>query len=81
MKNRHILRLQQGECSIETGFVFSDLLTNYERIADHCSNIAVCLIEVANDSFETHEYLSHVKFDGENDFVERYENYKQKYRI
>ncbi len=81
MKNRHILRLQQSECSIETGFVFSDLLTNYERVADHCSNIAVCLIEVANDSFETHEYLSHVKFDGENDFVTRYEEYKQKYRI
>ena len=81
MKNRHVLRLQEGDCSIETGFVFSDLLTNYERIADHCSNIAVCLIEVANDSFETHEYLSHVKFDGENDFVARYEEYKEKYRI
>lgn len=81
MKNRHIMRLQQGECSIEAGFVFSDLLTNYERVADHCSNIAVCLIEVANDSFETHEYLSHVKFDGENDFVERYEEYKKKYVI
>ncbi len=81
MKNRHIMRLQQGDCSIEAGFVFSDLLTNYERVADHCSNIAVCLIEVANDSFETHEYLSHVKFDGENDFVERYEEYKKKYVI
>ena len=81
MKNRHINRLQQGECSIEAGFVFSDLLTNYERIADHCSNIAVCLIEVANDSFETHEYLSHVKHDGENDFVARYEEYKKKYQI
>ncbi len=81
MKNRHIMRLQQGDCSIEAGFVFSDLLTNYERVADHCSNIAVCLIEVANDSFETHEYLSHVKFDGENDFVERYEEYTKKYII
>ncbi len=81
MKNRHVLRLQQGECSIETGFVFSDLLTNYARVADHCSNIAVCLIEVSNDSFETHEYLSHVKFDGENDFVAKYEEYKKKYSI
>jgi len=81
MKNRHVNRLQQGECSIETGFVFSDLLANYARIADHCSNIAVCLIEVANDSFETHEYLSHVKHDGENDFVARYEEYKKKYSI
>ena len=81
MKNRHIMRLQEGSCSIEAGFVFSDLLTNYERVADHCSNIAVCLIEVANDSFETHEYLSHVKFDGENDFVARYEEYTKKYVI
>jgi len=81
MKNRHVNRLQQGECSIETGFVFSDLLANYARVADHCSNIAVCLIEVANDSFETHEYLSHVKHDGQNDFEARYEEYKKKYSI
>lgn len=81
MKNRHIQRVRKNECSIETGFVFSDLLTNYERIADHCSNVAVCLIEVANDSFETHEYLSNVKGSGENDFAQRYEAYKQKYVI
>lgn len=81
MKSHHIVRLQKDECTIETGFVFSDLITNYERVADHCSNIAVCLIQVANDSFDTHEYLSHVKGDGENDFVERYEAYKNKYRI
>lgn len=81
MKSRHVLRLQHAECTIETGFVFSELLTNYERVADHCSNVAVCLIQIANDSFETHEYLSHVKGDGENDFVERYETFKKKYRI
>ena len=81
MKNRHIQRVRKNECSIETGFVFSDLLTNYERVADHCSNVAVCLIEVANDSFETHEYLSNVKGSGGNDFAQRYEAYKQKYVI
>lgn len=81
MKARHIVRLQKDECTIETGFVFSDLISNYERVADHCSNVAVCLIQIANDSFDTHEYLSHVKGDGENDFVERYETYKNKYRI
>lgn len=81
MKSRHVKRLQQGTCTIETGFVFSDLITNCERIADHCSNIAVCLIQVANDSFDTHEYLNHVKADGENDFVSRYETFKEKYRI
>lgn len=81
MKRRHIARLQADECTIETGFVFSDLVTNYERVADHCSNIAVCLIQVANDSFDTHEYLNHVKADGENDFVSRFEAFKEKYRI
>lgn len=81
MKARHISRLQQGECTIETGFVFSDLITNYERIADHCSNIAVCLIQIANDSFETHEYLDHVKHDGQNDFEERFKAYSEKYSI
>ncbi len=81
MKARHVQRVRQNECSIETGFIFSDLLTNYERVADHCSNVAVCLIEIAHDSFETHEYLSHVKADGENDFAKHYEAYKQKYVI
>ncbi len=81
MKAHHVKRLQQGICTIETGFVFSDLITNCERVADHCSNIAVCLIQVANDNFDTHEYLNHVKADGENDFVSRYESYKAKYRI
>ena len=81
MKSHHIKRLQSGECTIETGIVFSDLVTNYERVADHCSNVAVCLIQVSNDSFDTHEYLNHVKSDGENDFEENYEMYKNKYRI
>ncbi len=81
IKNNHIQRLKEGGCTVELGFVLSDLLTNYERIADHCSNIAVCLIEIAHGSFETHEYLSHVKSDGENDFTERYDAYKKKYSI
>ncbi len=81
LKRNHIKRLQTNECTIETGFVFSDLVANYERVADHCSNIAVCLIQVANDSFETHDYLHHVKDDGENNFVAQYEKYKEKYYI
>lgn len=81
MKSQHIMRLQSAECTIETGFIFSDLITNYERVADHCSNIAVCLIQVANDSFNTHEYLHHVKENGENDFINRYNFYKNKYQI
>ena len=80
IKNGHISRLRQGDCTVELGFILSDLLTNYERISDHCSNIAVCLIEIANDSFETHEYLSQVKSSGE-EFNKMYEVYNQKYYI
>ncbi len=81
MKSKHILRLQSAECTIETGFIFSDLITNFERIADHCSNISVCLIQISNDSFDTHEYLGRVKNEGENDFEKHYKLYKDKYRI
>ncbi len=80
IKNGHISRLRQGDCTVELGFILSDLLTNFERISDHCSNIAVCFIEIANDSFETHEYLSRVKSSGE-EFNKMYEAYAQKYHI
>ena len=81
IKSGHIDRLRQGDCTVELGFVLSDLLTNYERISDHCSNIAVCIIEISSDSFETHEYLSHLKSGEEAGFVNLYENYKQKYSL
>ena len=81
IKNNHILRLRDGNCTVEMGFILSDLLTNCERVADHCSNIAVCLLEMENNSFETHEYLNHVKNEGENEFFEQYDAYKQKYYI
>ena len=80
IKNGHIDRLRQGDCTMELGFILSDLLTNYERIADHCSNIAVCFIEMSHDSFETHEYLNNLKSnDEENGFKEMYQQYKEKY--
>ncbi len=78
IKAGHITRLQMGDCTMELGFILSDLLTNYERISDHCSNIAVCFIEMAHGSFDTHEYLSQVK-SGEEEFVSMYESYKEKY--
>ncbi len=81
IKSNHISRLKQGDCTMELGFILSDLLTNYERVADHCSNIAVCLIEIAHDSFETHEYLSNVKNHNDQSFDEQYEFYKEKYSI
>ncbi len=81
LKEGHISRLTQGECTIETGFIFSDFLINCERVSDHCSNIAACMLETAHDSFEMHEYLSRVKDGTENDFKKQCEFYKQKYAI
>lgn len=65
MKQRHIRRLRKGKCTIELGWVLQDLLTSIERVADHCSNIAVCMIEVKEDEFDTHSYLEELK---ENNF-------------
>ena len=81
IKNGHITRLREGNCTMELGFILSDLLTNYERVADHCSNIAVCLIEISHDSFETHEYLSSIKNHNNLTFDELYEHYKEKYTL
>ena len=79
VKTRHIARLQAGACTIEYGFVLDDLLTNYERIADHCSNIAVAMIEVSEDRFDTHEYLNHIKNGESPSFEKRYERYRGRY--
>ncbi len=81
MKNKHIERLQNNECTIELGFVYSDIITNFERIADHCSNIGVSILQREVSGFEPHEYLNHVKQDGENNFIKQYNSYKDKYRI
>ena len=61
IKANHIVRLQEGRCSIELGFILADLLNTFERIADHCSNIAVCLLEISHGSLDTHEYLHQAK--------------------
>lgn len=75
MKLHHIIRLQDGSCTLVQGFVFNDLLTNYERVADHCSNIAVAMIELESDSFDTHEYLNSIReMKSEN-----YRRYNQEY--
>lgn len=81
IKNNHVKRLQVGECTVELGFILSDLLTNYERISDHCSNIAVAVLGNANGNFEAHDYMKHVKNEGENEFFEKYDYYKEKYSI
>lgn len=81
IKNGHISRLRQGDCTMELGFILSDLLTNYERVSDHCSNIAVCFIEISNDSFETHEYLNSIKEGDETEYSDMYDAYMKKYSI
>ena len=63
IRMRHIHRLQTGECTIQLGFVLSDLLTNFERVSDHCSNIAVCVIESQEDDLDPHAYISGLKMD------------------
>lgn len=79
VKVHHVERLQAGKCTIELGFVLSDILTNYERISDHCSNIAVCIIETQHDSFDTHEYIHAIKKG--SDFEDQYRAYVEKYHL
>lgn len=81
IKSNHINRLQTGNCTIELGFILSDLLTNYERISDHCSNIAVALIEVDQNKFVAHQYLRELKSSHEKKFEEFYHSYSEKYTI
>lgn len=80
-KSRHISRLQAGNCTIELGFILSDLLNNYSRISDHCSNIAVAIIETSHSSFETHEYLNSVKNQENKEFITAYDKFAEKYSI
>ncbi|MBR0144553.1 MAG: Na/Pi cotransporter family protein [Clostridia bacterium] len=80
IKLRHVERLVAGECTIEMGFVFADLLTSFERISDHCSNIAVALLQIRDASFETHSSLNVIKKGGA-EFLAAYEKYSSRYRL
>lgn len=81
VKNNHIKRLKEGQCTIEQGFIFNDLITNYERISDHCSNVAVCIIQVNDSSFDTHGYLQQVKSGNTEEFNQNYDYFKGKYHL
>ena len=81
LKLHHVDRLQAGQCTLSQGFVFNDLLTNYERVADHCSNIAVALIELDRDTFDTHEYLNSVRDMKSASFERYYDEYKAKFAV
>jgi phosphate:Na+ symporter len=79
MRANHITRLQAGTCTIELGFILSDLINGMERVSDHCSNIAVTIIEVAEGVFDTHKYLNDIKSGNDERFRKEYETYKNKY--
>ena len=81
IKSRHVHRLQHGNCTIELGFILTDLLTNYERVSDHCSNIAVSVIESRHGTFEAHEYLNSVKSDPNSAYTRSFEEYSQKFSL
>lgn len=80
IKNNHIARLKNGECTIENGFILNDLLTDLERTSDHCSNIAVCIIEENAHAFDIHEYINVLKNSGK-EFKDQVEEYMKKYAI
>ena len=81
MKRRHVRRLRKGKCTIEQGFDLSDIGTDFERIADHCSNIAVGLIEVDEDAYDAHGYIEQLKSDKGEDFEKAVEFYQNKYLL
>lgn len=81
LKNRHIKRLREGKCTIEMGFVFADIITNYERISDHCSNIAVSIIQIHEDNYGPHEYLERMKHSDEVGFRKQYNEYMKNYML
>lgn len=80
IRDHHIKRLRKGKCTVELGIIFEDLITNLERISDHCSNIGVCMIQVSEDSLDTHEYLAQDIRKGDG-FVSEFEALQKKYTL
>ena len=81
VKSRHVERLQKGQCTIQQGFVLNDLLTSLERVGDHCSNVAVAMIELADDSFATHEYLDQLLDKQSPAFLETFDEYRERFSL
>ncbi|MBQ4085812.1 MAG: PhoU domain-containing protein, partial [Clostridia bacterium] len=81
IKASHIARLTAGDCTIELGFVLSDLLGDLERVSDHCSNIGVCVIEIAQNAMDVHEYLNDIKYGGGQNFSTLYEGYSARFNL
>ena len=81
IKRHHVKRLRKGKCTIETGMILEDITTDYERIADHCNNIAVHLSQKAEEGFDTHEYLQHLEHNAQEDFRANVALFEAKYRL
>ena len=81
VKKQHIKRLQKGKCTIELGISLENLINNYERVADHCSNVAVAMLQLKSDNFDTHEYLDNMKKDSNIDFQSMYTYYREMYKL
>lgn len=81
IRQRHIRRLRKGKCTIELGFILSDIITDLERVSDHCSNIAVCLLEISEDEFDTHAYLENMRREDNMDFRGKVMAYGQRYLL
>ena len=81
VKSRHIERLTAGQCTIELGFILQDICTNFERVSDHCSNIALCQIQVPNDELDTHEYSQNVRKTDRDHFAEVRRQYQERYAL
>lgn len=81
VKKRHIKRLRKGKCTIEMGFVLSDITTNYERVSDHCSNIALCLLQLNEDNFDTHEYQDNITSKDNVMFMSEVKRLKEHYQL
>ena len=81
IKKRHVKRLRKGKCTIEMGFILSDIVTSYERVSDHCSNIALSLFQVNDDEFEAHDYINNLKKSKDATFEDYFSMYKNKYML
>ena len=80
IRTRHITRLQNGGCSVDAGFVLNDILTNVERVADHCSNIAVCILEGRDNKMDMHEALTRMR-EEDDTYRDKFRKYEMKYRL
>ena len=81
VKKRYVKRLQKGKCAVELGLLLSELATNYERVSDHCSNLAVYLIQTEDSSFEAHDYRNQLEVESQRRFEEMVEDYRRQYQL